>query len=85
MGGRSARTLGVRYNFVQNNLWSKKYLGYLTFSRSMCGRKFMLALEEGRVTYEFMDKVGSGYVNTGIGAAIAGDQNFATIGFRYMI
>ena len=83
MGGKSARTWGVRYNFIQKNLYSKPYLGYLTFSKNVCGKNFQLALETGAVRYEVMDKVGSGYVNTGTGAAMNG-LDWATIGFRYI-
>ena len=53
----------------------------MTFSRNVCGKDFIRALQDGRVTYAFMDKT-IVYEETGEGAKITGALDWATIGFR---
>jgi len=56
MGGISANSWQIRYNFVNKNLWTKPYLGYLTFTKALCGQKFLTALMEGQVKFDILDK-----------------------------
>ena len=50
-GGISDRTIGVRYNFVQKDLWKKEYNGFLSFSRNLCGKDFFSGINNGKLQY----------------------------------
>lgn len=56
LGGISANTISVRYNFVSAKVWTKEYLGFLTFTQGVCGADFLKAISNGRVTFDAMDK-----------------------------
>ena len=56
LGGTSNRTAQIRYNFVSSGIYSKTYLGFVTFTRNMCGKDFIERLADGRVTFDVMDK-----------------------------
>jgi hypothetical protein len=46
----------TRYNFVSAKVWTKEYLGFLTFTQGVCGADFLKAISNGRVTFDAMDK-----------------------------
>ena len=55
LGGISARSVQIRYNFVKQ-IWKKPYLGFLTFTKFSCGNDFITAINDGRVTFDVLDK-----------------------------
>ena len=55
LGGISARSVQIRYNFVEP-IWKKSYLGFLTFTKFMCGADFITAINDGRVSFDVLDK-----------------------------
>ena len=46
----------IRYNLMQNNLWKKKYLGYLTFTKQMCGADFINKMSNYEFNMDVQDK-----------------------------
>ena len=56
MGGISARTMITRYQLFSNKLWNKKYLGYITFTRQMCGSDFIKKMAGYQLNVEVQDK-----------------------------
>jgi hypothetical protein len=64
MGGISKRSMIVRYNLLMTNLWKKEYLGYLSFSRNVCGSDFIMKMADNMLNLDIHDKTQCYTLNT---------------------